>query len=229
MSKKNKNKGAGEPKDLAMSANTPEVGYQGYGNVNATEQPAEPAKVYEPTEEQKAALADAISKGDYKTIAKISKEIATEQSKLDKQKGEAKKKEDEEKKAALAAATTAIKERIVALVQSAMDTNSSDYVQGMEKADVVSFKWDLKEPLNTIECRLFKGSVAAKTGGTHTVGGGATKKYSISTEELLKKFGENIMVEETGETYQAAHDSTTDGNKRYQIRVKLLKLEGLIK
>jgi hypothetical protein len=230
MSKKDKLKSTDPTKSSSETQviSSSDVGAMPASMIPEATTPAPP--VYTPTDEQKSALSKAISENDYKTVQKISKEIAAKQSESDKAKNDAKKKEDEQKKAALAGATEGMKNRIIALVDAASNPELSTYIPGMEKADVVVFKWDLKDPQNTIECRLFKGSTTPKVStGEHKGGGGAVKKYNIPSEELLKKYGTNIYDEESSETFQQAWDKTTDGNKRYQIRVKLLKLEGLIK
>lgn len=69
-----------------------------------------------------------------------------------------------------------------------------------------------------------KGAGKASSGGTK---GGTGKKYDVSTEQLLEKFGGQVYKD--GVTYQAAHDADTNGNKRYLIRMALLKLGGYIK
>ncbi len=230
MSKKNKGKGTDTEFQVTSSTEETSTGMIPEAKPSQPTEPTPAAPVYQPTEEQKAALAKAIAENDYKTVQKISKEIAAKQSESDKAKNEAKKKEDDEKKKALAGATEEMKNRIKALVEAVSDPILPSYIPGMEKADIVAFRWELKDPQGTLECKLFKGSTTPKTStGEHKGGGGKKKKYDASSEDLLKKYGENIYNEETGETYQQAWDKTTDGNKRYQIRVKLLKLEGLIK
>jgi hypothetical protein len=208
-------------------------------NGQSTEQPAEPttttnatvdepasatpAPTYEPTAEQKTQLADALAKGDFKTIAIISKAIAAEQSKLEKGKKESAKAAEEEKRKALAEVTITVKDMLVDYISQLRKT-----VAGMDKADCVAFKWDFASELNTVECKLFKS--AAKAASTRTGGGGgATKKYDRTTEDLLAEFGGDIFNAETGQTFKEAHDSKTDGNWRYGIRVKLLKKAGVIK
>ena len=187
-----------------------------------------PVKDYEPTEEQKKQLAEALAKGDFKTVTTISKAIASEQAKVEKSKREAGKGEEEQKKQLLIATTLAMKDRIVELIKRSKDTDNADYLLNMDKADCVVFKWNFTDADNLVECKLFK-SAAARPAGTKSTGGGAGKKYSVKTEELLAKYGEYIFKEETGQTFKEAWESNSDGNWRYGIRVKLLKLEGMIK
>jgi len=186
-----------------------------------------PVKEYEPTEEQKKQLAEALAKGDFKTVTTISKAIASEQAKVEKSKREAGKGEEEQKKQLLIATTLAMKDRIVELIKRSKDTDNADYLLNMDKADCVVFKWNFTDADNLVECKLFKS--AARPAGTKSTGGGAGKKYFVRTEELLAKYGEYIFKEETGQTFKEAWDSNSDGNWRYGIRVKLLKLEGVIK
>ena len=189
--------------------------------------PTVPVKDYEPTEEQKKQLAEALAKGDFKTVTTISKAIASEQAKVEKSKREAGKGEEEQKKQLLIATTLAMKDRIVELIKRSKDTDNADYLLNMDKADCVVFKWNFTDADNLVECKLFKS--AARPAGTKSTGGGAGKKYFVRTEELLAKYGEYIFKEETGQTFKEAWDSNSDGNWRYGIRVKLLKLEGVIK
>ena len=215
MSKKDKNH---KPVEPTAAPETPPV---------ATT-PTVPVKDYEPTEEQKKQLAEALAKGDFKTVTTISKAIASEQAKVEKSKREAGKGEEEQKKQLLIATTLAMKDRIVELIKRSKDTDNADYLLNMDKADCVVFKWNFTDADNLVECKLFKSS-AARPAGTKSTGGGAGKKYSVKTEELLAKYGEYIFKEETGQTFKEAWDSNSDGNWRYGIRVKLLKLEGVIK
>lgn len=190
--------------------------------------PTAPVKDYEPTKEQKTQLAEALAKGDFKTVTTLSKAIATEIAKVEKLKKEAGKGEEEAKKQLLIDTTLAMKDRIVGLINAAKDKDSADYLLNMDKADCVVFKWNFTDADNLIECKLFKSS-ATRPAGTKSTGGGAGKKYSVKTDELIAKYGDNIFKDDTGQTFKEAWDSNSDGNWRYGIRVKLLKLEGVIK
>ena len=64
---------------------------------------------------------------------------------------------------------------------------------------------------------------AARTGGG---GGGGGKKFSVSTTDLLEKFGSQEYKND--QSFKAAWDADADKNKRYAIREALLKKEGLI-
>lgn len=183
---------------------------------------AAPAPVYEPTVEQKQQLAAALAKGDFKTIATISKAIAAEQSKGQKSTRELAKIAEEAKKQALAQTTIIVKDMLVDHINQMRRT-----VAGMDKADCVVFKWNFTDADNLIECRLFKSTprpAGKSTGG----GGGATKKYAVKTEDLLDKFGDDLYDEQSGKSFREAWDSDSNGNWRYGVRVKLLKKEGVI-
>jgi len=222
MSKKDKNHKGTPPEEATASVVTDAP------DPAPVSPPAAPVADYKPTDEQRAQLAEALAKGDFKTVTAISKAIAGEQAKVEKSKREAGKGEEEAKKQLLIATTLAMKDRIVGLITAAKDKDSGDYLTDMDKADCVVFKWNFTDADNLIECKLFKGSTRPAGTGKST-GGGAGKKYSVKTEELLAKFGGNIFKEETGQTFKEAWDSNSDGNWRYGIRVKLLKLEGVIK
>lgn len=60
-----------------------------------------------------------------------------------------------------------------------------------------------------------------------TGGGGGGKRFSVSTEEMLKKHGSH-KPENWDMTLQQKYDSTKDGNSRYAVRKVCLKLEGLM-
>ena len=83
--------------------------------------------------------------------------------------------------------------------------------------DGVWFSFDFGE--SVAACRLTK--TAPHKAVANSSGGG--KKYAIKTSELLTKHGDDISAAD-GKTYRQLYDATTDGNQRYNIRVKLLKL-----
>jgi len=88
--------------------------------------------------------------------------------------------------------------------------------------DGVWFVSDWGEAL--IETRMMKARPATKKSSSGGSGGGG-KKFSISTDELLKEHGHKEYKD--GVSYQQAYDADTGGNARYQVRVKLLKEAGL--
>jgi len=166
-------------------------------------------EVKAPTEaELKAELDKAYKSGDWKAIAKVAGEIA----KFEKAKESA---EHEKVLKALEAITEEVKKAVQKVIQPFIDAKKLD------KADGIWFVQDFGEKLVT--CRLTK-SAPRKAG---TGGGGGGKKFDVSTEDLLAKFGDTEYKD--GVTFKAAHEATTDKNKRYAIREALLKKGGYIK
>jgi hypothetical protein len=157
----------------------------------------------------KADMAAAVKSGDWKAIAKIAREIDQLQTAKDKAERDA-------KLAVLTSTGEKVKAAIMKALKPFVDSNELEIAEG------VFFSWDFGDAnLQTI--RLMKNQPKAKTA---SAGSGAGKKFDITTKELLEKYGSQVMNVETGETYQAAYDATTDGNKRFGIRNKLLKLNG---
>ena len=149
----------------------------------------------------------AVDSGNFKAVSKISAEIAklvaTEE-----------KAEREAKQAAAAELSIKVKAQIDAVVKKLIDSKALDVCDG------VWYSYDFGEKLST--CRLLKSQPKAKGSG-----GGAGKKFAISTAELLAKHGDEIANSETGETFKQAYEKDTSGNARYRVRMKLLKAEGL--
>lgn len=159
------------------------------------------------TEEQlMTEMNEAVASGDFKAVAKVAQELV----KVQKAKEQA---EHEAKVKALEAVTDKVKTAIEKSVSKMVEAGELD------QADGIWFNWDFGEKLVT--CRLMK-TATRKSGG----GGGGGKKFSISTAEMLEKFGSEEYKD--GMTYQAAWDSNTDKNWRYAIRESLLKKSGMI-
>ena len=204
------------------------------------EQTASTPDEYKPTPEQLAKLQAAMEKGDFAAIANISKEIAGNQKKIEKQKKDAVKAAVEEKQKALAGCTIAVKDRLVALITELRNPNCTDYIDGMDKAELVVFKWDFGSELNTVECKLFKSAAKVTGTGTHKSTGGGGKKVAVSTDELLKEHGEEVIGDKLAaklskdvdgisvdSTFNEVYPLSTDGNYRYKIRVALIQIAGL--
>ena len=155
-----------------------------------------------------AKMQEAMNSGDFKAVSKISSEIA----KLAKSQEDAERKAKEE---ALKSVTAKVKAAIDKVVQKLKDDKVLD------EADGVWYSDDFGEKMTT--CRLTKAAPRAKGTG----GGGGGKKFSVSTKELLEQYGSTIIDEESGQTCQQLWDSSTDGNTRYRVRVKLLKVAGI--
>lgn len=148
----------------------------------------------------------ALDKGDFKAVTKLSQEISKIQAATEKSEVDAKVKAAEVLTLDVKAV---IDEAVAGLVKSGK----------LDNMDGVWYVQDFGEKLTT--CRLVKS--APRKAGT---GGGAAKKFDVATADLLAKHGSKVIDQESGKTFQQAYDEDTDGNSRYKVRVKLLKLEG---
>ncbi len=155
----------------------------------------------------KAELDKAMKSGDWKAIAKVAGEIA----KLEKAKEDAAK---ETALKALQALEVEVKTAIEKAIQPFIDSKKLD------SADGVWYTHDFGEKLTSI--RFMKGSV--KKTGTSGVGAGVGKKFDISTEDLMTKYGDQVYKD--GQTFKVAWEADVDKNKRFSIRKALLKLNG---
>ena len=153
-----------------------------------------------------AEMKAATDKGDWKAVSKISSEIARVVASQEKAERDA-------KLALIAQLTTKVKGTIDKVVNRLVDSKELDGCDG------VWYSYDFGEKLTI--CRLLKSTPRAK--GT----GGGGKKFSITTKELLEKYGSEVMDVNSGETYQQIWDASTEGNSRYNVRVKLLKLANI--
>jgi len=155
-----------------------------------------------------AELQKALATGDFKVVAKVSQELV----KFQKTKEAA---EQETRVKALGEMTGKVQQVITKSLQKMYDDGALD------KADGVWFTWDFGEKLTT--CRLMKATTKAPRAGG---GGGGGKKFSVSTTDLLEKFGGQEYKD--GQSFKQAWEADADKNKRYAIREALLKKEGLI-
>jgi len=162
----------------------------------------------QPTKDELLAqMNEAIASGNFKLVTQLSRQIT--------------KVADTEDKAELEAKQLAVKEKTEVVLSAIMKPLAKLYEAGeLDSADGVWFTWDFEENLKT--CKLLKKAVTTHKGG----GGGAGKRFSVGTEELLSKHG-GELVGETGKTYQELWDESTEKNHRYQVRMKLLKLDGV--
>ena len=150
-------------------------------------------------------MQDAMKTGDFKAVAKVAQELV----KFQKAKEAA---ELEAKQQALAAVTEEVKAAIEKALKPLIDSGKLD------QADGIWYTNDFGEKL--VACRTMKNQTKAKTGG----GGGGGKKFSVSTTELLEKFGSEEYKD--GLSYQAYWDANPDKNARYGVRESLLKKGG---
>jgi hypothetical protein len=155
-----------------------------------------------------ADMQKAVKSGDYKMVAKVASELVKFQKEKEQRELEAKQK-------VLADKTIKVKAKLDKAVEAMIATGELDQADGIWYAN------DFGEKL--VSCRLIKTAprAAGKTGG-----GGGGKKFSVSTTELLEKFGKDEYKD--GQTFQAAWDANTDKNWRYAIREALLKKNGNI-
>jgi len=176
-------------------------------NVNTT--PAKAPEVVRSEEEILSELQTAVSAKDFAKVKALSTELAKQQKAV----------EDVAKEQAKARIGD-----ITAKVKAELDKTAAKLLKYLPEADVavMSGIWyvnDFGESLTS--CRV------TKTAPKSTGGSGGGKSFAISTNDLLSEFGDVVMVAETGQTYRQAHEASTDGNSRYKVRTKLLKLKGL--
>lgn len=157
------------------------------------------------TEEQlMVEMDEAVKSGDYKLVAKVAQELVKfqriqEQAELI------------ARQEFLASKTEAVKAAIDKALAKMINDGDLDQVDG------VWYNHDFGE--KSTSCRLVKTAVRAKSSSSG-------KKFSISTSEMLEKFGNDEYKD--GMSFQAAWDSNTDKNWRYGIRESLLKKAGLV-
>lgn len=151
----------------------------------------------------------AMKSGDFKAVAKVA-------SAVDKLRKSQEQTEREAKEAVLATITEKVKSIIAKALKPIVDAGELD------QADGIWYSNDFGEKLVT--CRLVK--TAPRKAGTGGGQGGAGKKFSVTTNDLLAKFG--TQEHKDGISFNQAYESNTDGNFRYAIRQKLLKLGGYI-
>lgn len=155
-----------------------------------------------------ADMSAAIKSGDYKVIAKVANDLV----KFQKAKEQA---DLEAKQKVLLVKTDLVKTAIQKALAPLVAAGELDL------ADGIWYTQDFSEKLVT--CKLMKTAAKASS-GSHAGGGG--KKFNISTDELMEKFGQDSY--KNGTTFKVAYDSNTDKNWRYGIREALLKLNGNI-
>lgn len=163
------------------------------------------------TKSQKSLLEEmkaATQKNDWKSVSKISSEIAklvATQEKLERDK----------KLEAVVGLTDKVKTAIDKVIVPMIDAKELDVCDGV---------WYSRDFGSTeVTCKLIKG------GRNQSGGGGAGKKFSITTKELLEKYGDEVLTsgDHQGKTFNQVFKDEEDGNLRYTMRVKLLKMDGL--
>jgi hypothetical protein len=173
-------------------------------------------EVYFMADEQKQALTpeqlmaqmqEAFAKGDMAAILKI----ASEAKKGQKAKEDA---ELEGKKAQI----TDLTEQVKVAIQGIVDRfgPSITTLVGEKKAKI-SAEWSAESP--DLKVTILKGG----TGGGTRKSGGVPQKVNIKTEDLLEKYGADEYKD--GVTFKEAWEASTDKNKRFAIRKKLIAKE----
>lgn len=150
----------------------------------------------------------ALKSGDFKAVAKVASDLAKFQKEREKAELEAKQQK-------LAATTEVVKSAIEKLIEKLIQDGKLD------DADGVWFSYDFGTTEKT--CKLFKSQAKPRSSGG---GGGTGKKFDVSTSDLLEKHGTEEYKD--GQTFQQAWDgSEGDKNKRYAVRMALLKKSGI--
>jgi hypothetical protein len=177
-----------------------------------------------------AELQSALKSGDFKSVAKVSTEIAKVQKSKEQAELEAKQKILEAKTGGVKAMLDSIIGMMTAghkpgknVIDKLVETLNQQTGKELDAADGVWYVNDFGDKLTT--CRLMKAQVKAKTGG----GGGGGKKFDINTVELINGKYANEPYKDTGKSFKEAWESNSDKNWRYAIRQEVLKREGLIK
>jgi len=157
--------------------------------------------------ELKSQVADAVGKGDWASVKRLASQITTAEN----AEREAR---DKEIQGAVDELTQKVKtafDRVCEKFQGAV----IDLV-GADRAEIV-YTWSPEKGIST---RIKQPAAKAKASGG---GGKATPtKGGPKSEELLPLYG-GLQYKDTGKTIQEAWDESSDGNKRYQVRLALLK------
>lgn len=171
----------------------------------ASEQPV----VEQPTKEQlMVEMKSAMTSGDWKLVSQVSRKIDIMTKAVEKAELEA-------KRAVLDQMVEVVKAAYIEFRTPLVDSGQLDAADGIWIAD------DFGEVSPTV--RLMKSTARAPRAG----GGGTGKKFDVSTDAMLSKYGVE-PYKDTGQTFQQAYESNTDKNFRYAIRQALLKKDGII-
>ncbi len=185
------------------------------GDEATPEQPAAPITPPKPEptiDELKAQIKAMVDANNFGAeFGALSKKLATAQAKIEADQREA---------------TQKALVEVTAKVQAAIEKATEPFLKEIEAkgGDGIWFVSDWGELLTDTRLIKKRPTAAKKSGGS---GGGGGRKVNISTDELMKDHGDKAY-KDTGMTYQEAHNSDTNGNKRYAIRQALLKEAGLV-
>lgn len=162
-----------------------------------------------------ADMQKATAANDWKLVSKVASQIARMVATEEKAALDAKQK-------AVETLGIKVKDFITKAIKPMIDKGELDEADGVWYS--MDFGDEMKDGIRPTGIRLLKSAAKVAKGAG---GGGGGKKYDVKTEELLTQHGGKVMNEETGQTFQEAYDASTEGNSRYQVRVKLLKLAGI--
>ena len=160
-----------------------------------------------------AQMKEATDKNDWKAVSKISSQIA-----------KVVVAEEKAVKDAQLAAVAGLTEDIKKIIDKAI----TKWVDGLpqEQVEALDGVWYGQEFGGVTSCKVVKGAVRTSGGG-----GGGGKKFAISTNDLLAQHGDKVIEtgDDQGKTFNEAYAALekADGNGRYRIRMKLLKVAGL--
>ena len=169
-------------------------------------------------------IREAVTAGKWKDVEALSKQ-------LNKAESAAAAAVANEKLEALKAVTTDIKAKLDKVLQKLYDDGTLDAADGVW----YHVEFGDEPPVGGVlptNLRLVKTAPKASkpVGGN---GGGGGKKFDISSESMLEAYGAEQMPGKDKDgnehgTFQEEHDASSEGNKRYQVRLKLLKRHGLV-
>jgi len=157
-------------------------------------------------------LAEALEQADFRTVGKVSAKLVAYQANREKMEASA-------KQEALASVTEKVKAAIEKAIRPIVDS------EAMADADGVWFAWDFGEQLSAVT--VIKSDPKKARQASHSRAGG--KRFQVSTEELLSRYGGEPMPNSSLTYDEAYAEAKGDGNKRYQVRQQLLKHHGLLR
>ena len=174
-----------------------------------SEDKTQPQVEIQPTDQELMELLKAaLTAGNFKDVAAISRKIDN----LSKA----------NEKAEIAAKLAAL-EKVKGKVEAAINKAIKPIIDSgeLDAADGIWYSYNFEEQTPTL--RLTKTAArAVKAAG----GGGTGRNFDVSTNDLLSKYGSEEFKD--GLTFQQAYESSTEKNWRYAIRTKLLKKDGVI-
>lgn len=157
-------------------------------------------------------LQEAMASNDWQKVAKLGASIAKHDALIKRQ-------EREELEASVAEVANSIKSDIEEALETHLDNPT------IEKCDGVWYSWDFGTGVKSIRLLTSNAKTSSKSANITGSAGSVGKKFNITTGAMLEQLGDE-QYKDSGMTAREFHDSTTDGNKRYSLRVWLLKESG---